>query len=83
MRKKRWDEASQLLEELDRHYPNRTKVLAPLVNTYYELQNIESYQAAIERLVQAVLLSSLESGKQQNGTKPFRKLRTIYNCAGL
>jgi tetratricopeptide (TPR) repeat protein len=53
MRKKRWAEARNLLEELDRRYPHRPEVLTDLVNVYYELQDTELYQYACERLLKA------------------------------
>jgi tetratricopeptide (TPR) repeat protein len=51
MRKKRWAEARDLLEELDRRYPRRPEVLTDLVNVCYELQDTERYQYACERLL--------------------------------
>ena len=52
MRKKRWADARDLLEKLDDHYQRRPEVLADLVNFYYELQDVEHYQYACERLLE-------------------------------
>ncbi len=51
MKKKRWTEARDLLEELDRHSPGQPDVLTNLVNAYYELRDLEGYQHAAERLI--------------------------------
>jgi tetratricopeptide (TPR) repeat protein len=53
-RRKRWIEARELLESLDRRYPNRPEVLAPLVNANFDLKDILGYQHACERLVQLI-----------------------------
>lgn len=52
MQRKRWPEARDRLEDLDQRYPRRPEVLTGLVNAYYELQDIERYQYACERLLQ-------------------------------
>jgi len=51
MKKKRWAEARSLLLDLDRRYPRRPEVLASLANVCIELDDIEGYQRACERLV--------------------------------
>ena len=45
------DPARELLDDLDRRYPDRPEVLTALVNVYYELNDIPSYQFACQRLV--------------------------------
>lgn len=50
-RQRKWAEARDLLEELERRYPGRPEVLTGLVNVYYELGDITSYQFACQRLV--------------------------------
>lgn len=51
-KRKRWAEARDRLEALDRRVPNRPEVLTLLVNTYYDLKDHEGYQFACERLIQ-------------------------------
>jgi len=53
MRKKRWVEARDLLEDLNRRYSGRPEALTYLVNVYYELHDIVNYQRACEQLVRA------------------------------
>lgn len=50
-RQREWDQARDLLQDLDRRYPNRAEVLAGLLNVYYELGDVTSYQFACQRLV--------------------------------
>ena len=50
---KRWAEARDLLERLDRRYPRRPELLTELVNVYYELDDTGGYQLAVERLLKA------------------------------
>jgi tetratricopeptide (TPR) repeat protein len=50
---KHWAEARDVLEALDRRYPGQPALLVDLVNAYYELGNIQGYQSAIERLLEA------------------------------
>jgi tetratricopeptide (TPR) repeat protein len=50
--KKRWDEARDKLEDLDRCLPGQPDILTNLVNVYYELRDTEGYQSASERLLQ-------------------------------
>ncbi len=52
MRKKRWIEARDLLEDLKQRYRRRPEVLTDLVNVYYELDDIVNYQHACEQLLQ-------------------------------
>jgi tetratricopeptide (TPR) repeat protein len=51
MRRKRWHEAREILNDLDRRYPNREEVLTNLVNACYELHDMQGYQHACERLL--------------------------------
>jgi len=44
-------EARELLEDLDRSYPDRAEVLSALVNAYYELHDLTAYQHACQRLI--------------------------------
>jgi hypothetical protein len=44
-------EARELLESLDKRYPNQPDVLGLLVNANYDLQDTASYQYACERLL--------------------------------
>ena len=53
IQRKRWDEALEVLQSLDRRYPNRPEVLTELVNLYHDLQDMRGYQEACERLVKA------------------------------
>ncbi|HLF26733.1 MAG TPA: tetratricopeptide repeat protein [Anaerolineae bacterium] len=48
--RRRWGEAAELLESLDRRYPHRAEVLTELVNVYYELGDRLGYQRACENL---------------------------------
>jgi tetratricopeptide (TPR) repeat protein len=51
IRRKQWTEARELLESLDRRYPNRPEVLGMLVNANYDLKDMHGYQRACERLI--------------------------------
>ena len=51
MEKKRWAEARDLLEDLDRRSPGQPAVLTDLVNACYQLHDVEGYQWACERLL--------------------------------
>ena len=51
MRDKQWDEALEMLESLDRRYPNRVEVLTALANVFCELHDTRHYQHACERLL--------------------------------
>ncbi|MFN2283624.1 MAG: tetratricopeptide repeat protein [Anaerolineae bacterium] len=51
-KKKRLPEARDLLEDLNRRYPRRAEVLTDLVNVYYDLHDLLSYQYACEQLLQ-------------------------------
>jgi tetratricopeptide (TPR) repeat protein len=50
-RQGKWVEARELLEDLDRSYPDRAEVLAALVSVYYELGDLASQQHACQRLI--------------------------------
>jgi tetratricopeptide (TPR) repeat protein len=51
-RRKRWAEAREMLEELNRRYPNRPEVLRYLANVYLDLHAMAEYQAILEQLSQ-------------------------------
>lgn len=53
MRKKKWLEASLVLNDLNRTYPNNPDILLHLVNACYELKDFPSYEHACEMLVKA------------------------------
>jgi tetratricopeptide (TPR) repeat protein len=48
--RKRWTEARDRLEQLNRRYPNRSEVLMLLIHVYFELRAMREYQAALEQL---------------------------------
>ena len=49
-RRKRWSEARDNLEQLNRRYPNRAEVLTFLASVYFELRAMPEYQATLEQL---------------------------------
>jgi len=51
LEKKRPAEARDKLQDLDRRVPNQINILTNLVNACYDLNDIESYQAACEQLL--------------------------------
>jgi tetratricopeptide (TPR) repeat protein len=51
IRRKKLFEARELLDSLDRRYPNRPEVLGLLVNVNYDLKDMVGYQRAAERLI--------------------------------
>ena len=48
---KRWIEARDRLEELDRRFPNTAAILGELLNVAYELHDLRTYLDACERLL--------------------------------
>jgi len=52
MRRKKAAEARELLDSLDRRYPDNPDVLGMLVNVNYDLHDMQGYQNACERLIQ-------------------------------
>lgn len=48
---KRWVEARDRLQELDRRYPNNGEILSKLLNVAYELHDMRTYLDACERLL--------------------------------
>jgi tetratricopeptide (TPR) repeat protein len=48
--RKRWTEARDRLEQLNRRYPNRSEVLMLLIHVYFELRAMREYQATLEQL---------------------------------
>lgn len=51
MQKKQWQPALEILHPLARRYPGQPDLLTELVNVYYELGDIHSYQATLLRLL--------------------------------
>ena len=51
LEKKRPAEARAKLQDLERRVPNQINILANLVNACYDLDDIQGYQAACERLL--------------------------------
>lgn len=51
MNRKRWREAREVLDDIDRRFANRPEVLTELVNVNYELNDMSGYQRACERLL--------------------------------
>jgi len=51
MRRRKAAEARDILDSLDRRYPNHPDVLGMLVNVNYDLHDMEDYQNACERLI--------------------------------
>jgi len=49
--RKRWVEAREQLQELDRRYPNNGEILSELLNVAYELRDMRTYLDACERLL--------------------------------
>src|SRR5947207_2810983 len=47
-------EARDMLEELDRRYPRQSDLLYNLVSLYHDLNDMEGYRSAIERLSKVV-----------------------------
>lgn len=76
-----WIKAREMLESLNRRYPNRPEVLTHLVNVSIELQDMETYQKSCERLAEitpddADVLIGLAGGYLANG-RPALALRTF------
>ena len=46
-----WDEALEILEALDRRYPDQPDVLGMMLEAFYEIKEMHSYQTVCERLV--------------------------------
>lgn len=53
-REGRWEEACEVLEELDGTYPNRVEVLGELLNAYRELEDMAQHQWMCERLAKLI-----------------------------
>jgi len=82
MRRKRWDQAREILEELDRRYPNRIEVLSALVNVYHELRDTGRYQVACEQLLRLTPrdpdIALMLAGAYLTNMRPMLALRTFY-----
>ena len=82
MRRKRWDQARETLEDLDRRYPNRIEVLSALVNVYYELHDTGRYQVVCERLLKLTPhdpdITLMLAGAYLTNMRPALALRTFH-----
>src|SRR5262245_40347130 len=50
IRRHRWEEARDLLEDLDRRFPNRTEVVSGLASVYQQLGDTQQLQPVCARL---------------------------------
>jgi tetratricopeptide (TPR) repeat protein len=86
LRSRRWDEARDALEALNRRYPGRPEILSDLVNVAYELQDIKLYQAACEQLVRVTPNDSDTTlglaGAYLLNTRPALALQTFRRFLG-
>ena len=83
-RRKRWTEARDNLEQLNRRYPNRSEVLTLLVSVYFELRAMPEYQATLEQLCalepdDPEFVLGLASAYAAND-RPTLALRTFRQC---
>ena len=82
MRRKRWDQAREILEDLDRRYTNRIEVLAGLVNVYRELHDTGRYQAVCEQLLKLTPrdpdITLMLAGAYLTNMRPALALRTFH-----
>lgn len=82
MRRKRWDQAREILKDLDRRYPNRIEVLSALVNVYYELHDMGRYQAVCELLLKLTPhdhdITLALAGAYLANMRPMLALRTFH-----
>jgi len=81
MRHKRWDQAREILEDLNRRHPNRIEVLSALVDVYYELQDTERYQVVCEQLLRLTPddpdVTLMLAGAYLTNMRPALALRTF------
>jgi len=81
MRRKRWDQARQILDDLDRRYPNRVEVLSRLIDVCYELNDVARYQVACERLSRLMPhdpdVTLMLAGAYLSTLRPMSALRTF------
>jgi len=52
--RKRWDEVINVLEDLNRRFPEQPPVLTMMMDVYFSLQKMEDYERACEGLVELV-----------------------------
>ncbi len=82
MRCKRWDQAGEILEDLDRRYPNRIEVLSALVNVYCELHDTGRYQVVCEQLLKLTPhdpdITLMSAGAYLTNMRPMLALRTFH-----
>ena len=86
--RKRWDEAINILEDLDRRFPEQPHILAMLMEVYFSLQKMEDYERACEQLVilepndpdLALSLAGayLSNGRPALALKEFQKFLNIW-----
>jgi len=84
MQRKQWQEALEILLPLNRRYPGQPDLLTELVNVYYELQDISSYQATIHHLLKidpdnADAMYGL-AGSYMGTMRPILALKTLREC---
>ena len=82
IKRKRWSEAREAFEDLAKGFPNRTDILAELVNVNYELRDTHRYQEACERLIKLTpnepdLILAL-AGSYSANLRPALALRTFH-----
>ncbi|MCB0045738.1 MAG: tetratricopeptide repeat protein [Caldilineaceae bacterium] len=54
LKRKQWDEARALLQDMDRQYKNHPAVLSELVNLAYDTKDMRAYQLYCERLAKVM-----------------------------
>ncbi len=72
--------ARDLLEELERRYPNNQDILLHLTNVYYDLKDAAAFQAACERLVAiqpSAAFTLMLAGAYLTNLMPLLALRTF------
>src|ERR687886_1422217 len=81
MDRKRWNQAHNLLTDLDRRYPNQPNVVALLMDVAFEQKDMQAYQRAAERLLRLtpddpeVMLAL--AGAYLTNVRPALALRTF------
>jgi tetratricopeptide (TPR) repeat protein len=82
MRRKRWDQAREILQDLDRRHPNRIEVLSALVNVYYELHDTGRYQSVCEQLLRLTPhdpdITLMLAGAYLTNMRPMLALNTFH-----
>jgi len=81
--KKRWNEARELLEDINKRFPNHPNVLISLMEVYFELCKMVDYERVCEQLVKLRsqdpdLLLSL-AGAYMSNDRPSLALKTFKN----